>query len=159
MQSKNIKIYNKSFKGPLSCLATYSPAVAKILDGNIDIILVGDSLGTTLYDMKNTQKVTFDMMKHHGKAVIKNIKKSITVIDMPYKTYENKNQALRNARNLIKYTNANLVKIEVNNRNLSIIRHLAEKKINTIAHIGVTPQNYRDFKKIKIIGKNIIEKK
>ncbi len=158
MQSKKIKILNKNFKDPLSCIATYSPAVTKILDGNIDIILVGDSLGTTLYDMNNTQDVTFNMMKKHGKAVIKNIKKSISVIDMPFKTYDSKIQALKNAKSLLSYTNANLIKLEIDEDKLSIIKYLIKKKINIIAHIGITPQNYKDFKKIKIVGKNSLER-
>ena len=44
------------------------------LDGIVDLILVGDSLGTTLYGMNNTQGVTLKMMKDHGKAVIQNIR-------------------------------------------------------------------------------------
>ena len=88
-------ILNKKINKPLSCLATYSPSVAKILDGEIDIILVGDSVGSTLYDMKNSRGVTLEMMRNHGLAVNKNIKKSITMLDMPYKTYQNKTQALK----------------------------------------------------------------
>ena len=40
--------------------------------------------------MKNTQGVTMDMMKNHGAAVNKEIKRSLKVLDMPYKTYDNK---------------------------------------------------------------------
>ena len=61
---KKIKILNKIFSKPISCLTAYSPSIAYILDGKIDLILVGDSLGSTLYGMKNTQGVTMDMMNH-----------------------------------------------------------------------------------------------
>ena len=71
---KNIKILNKNLYKPLSCLTAYSPSIANILDGKIDLILVGDSLGSTLYGMKNTQGVTMDMMKNHGVAVIKKLR-------------------------------------------------------------------------------------
>ena len=158
MRSQKKIILNRTFKNPLSCLATYSPAVANILDGIVDLILVGDSLGTTLYGMNNTQGVTLKMMKDHGKAVIQNIRKSITVIDMPFKTYENKKTALKNARDLLNYTNANLIKLEINKKKLSIVKYLSDKKINIIAHIGVTPQSYKNFKKIKIIGKTSDER-
>ena len=84
----NNKIINK----PLTCLTAYSSAVASILDGNVDMILIGDSLGTTLYGMKNSRKVTLDMMKLHGSAVTKRVNKSITIIDMPYNTYNNNKQ-------------------------------------------------------------------
>jgi Ketopantoate hydroxymethyltransferase len=77
MQVKKIKILNKEFKSPITCLTAYSATVAKILDGNVDIILIGDSLGSTLYGMSNTQGVTLEMMKIHGNIVTKNINKSI----------------------------------------------------------------------------------
>ena len=68
------------------------------------MILIGDSLGTTLYNMKNTQGVTLEMMKVHGRIVNKNISSSVTVLDMPYKTYSNKSVALKNAKKLLEFT-------------------------------------------------------
>ncbi len=151
---KKLKILNKNFYQPITCLTAYSASTAKILDGNVDLVLIGDSLGTTLYGMKNSQKVTLDMMKLHGLTVTKNIKKSITIIDMPFKTYESKKQALKNARELLKFTKANILKLEINKNNLSIVEYLSSKNINLIAHIGVTPQSFVDFKKIKVVGRS-----
>ena len=128
MKKKIINILNKRFNKPITCLTAYSPSIAKILDGNVDLILIGDSLGTTLYGMRNTRGVTLNMMKLHGLAVTKNINKSITVIDMPYKTYSNKIQAKKNAISLLNYTNAKMIKIEINEKNLPIAKYLAEKK-------------------------------
>ncbi len=159
MKEKKFQILKKKFTSPIVCLATYSAPVAKILDGNVDLILIGDSLGTTLYGMKNTQSVTLDMMKNHGLAVVKNIKKSITVIDMPHKTYENKTQALINARKILNHTKADMIKIEIDKNKLDIVKYLSNKNINVVAHIGVTPQIYRDFSKIKIRGRTKNDKK
>ena len=153
MKKKLVKILNKKFNYPITCLTAYSPSIAKILDGNVDIVLIGDSLGTTLYGMKNSQSVTLNMMKIHGLAVTNNINKSITVIDMPYKTYENKLQALKNARNLLNFTKAKMIKLEINRGNLPIIKYLSSKNLNVVAHIGVTPQSFVNFKKIKAVGK------
>tara|TARA_A100000164_G_scaffold334802_1_gene326320 strand:+ start:116 stop:901 length:786 start_codon:yes stop_codon:yes gene_type:complete len=155
---KKIKIQNKNFYKPISCLTAYSPSVANILDGNIDLILVGDSLGSTLYGMTNTQGVTMDMMKKHGAAVNKVIKKSLKVLDMPYKTYENKSEAYKNAKILLNYCKPDLLKIEINKKKLVILKYLVSKKIDIISHIGVTPQSYSDFNKIKILGKTNKEK-
>tara|TARA_B100001057_G_scaffold476196_1_gene543859 strand:- start:674 stop:1459 length:786 start_codon:yes stop_codon:yes gene_type:complete len=155
---KKIKIQNKLFSKPISCLTAYSPSIANILDGKIDLILVGDSLGSTLYGMKNTQGVTMDMMKKHGAAVNKVIKKSIKVLDMPYKTYENKFDAYKNAKILLNYCKPDLLKLEINKKRLVILNHLVSKKINVISHIGVTPQSYKHFNKIKILGKTNMEK-
>ena len=89
------KLLIKKNKIPITCLTAYSKPLANILDGKIDLILIGDSLGTTLYGMENTRGVTIEMMKNHGKAVALNTKFSMTIIDMPYNTYRNKKEALK----------------------------------------------------------------
>ena len=150
---------DKNYYRPMSCLTAYSPSIAKILDGKIDLVLVGDSLGSTLYGMKNTQGVTMEMMKNHGAAVNKVIKKSLKILDMPYKTYENKFDAYKNAKILLNFCKPDLLKLEISKKKLDILKYLVSKKINVISHIGVTPQNYKNFNKIKILGKNSVEKK
>ena len=156
---KKIKVLHKNFSKPISCLTAYSPSVAKILDGKIDLILVGDSLGSTLYGMKNTQGVTMDMMKNHGAAVNKEIKRSLKVLDMPYNTYDNKIDAYRNAKLLLNHCKPDLLKIEISEKKLIVLKHLVEKKINVISHIGVTPQSYKNFNKIRVLGRTNKEKK
>ncbi|MDC3131765.1 3-methyl-2-oxobutanoate hydroxymethyltransferase [Pelagibacteraceae bacterium] len=156
--SKKIKFLNKIYNKPITCLTAYSGSVAKILDGNVDMILIGDSLGSTLYNMKNTQGVTLDMMKMHGKAVTTNVKKSTTIIDMPYKSYTTKLKALKNARELLNYSKANILKLEISEKSIPIINYLSKNKFNVIAHIGVTPQSYSDFKNIKVVGRKEFEK-
>ncbi len=157
--NKKIKFHNKVFNQPITCLTAYSAPIAKLLDGNIDVILIGDSLGSTLYGMKNTQAVTLEMMKIHGRSVTKHIKKSLTVIDMPYKSYTTKTNALKNARLLKDFTKAKYLKLEINLKSIPIIRYLSEKKFNIIAHIGVTPQSFKDFRKIRVVGRKNHEKK
>ena len=103
-ETKYKKLLNQKNIKPITCLTAYSMPIAKIIDGIVDIILVGDSLGNTLYGMKNTQTVTIDIMKNHGKAVTKHVNKSLTIIDLPYKSYESKKQALKNAKSILKYT-------------------------------------------------------
>ena len=77
----------KKNKSPITCLTAYSKPIANLLDGKVDLILVGDSVGTTLYGMKNTRGVTLEMMKNHGKAVVRNTKYSMSIIDMPSVSY------------------------------------------------------------------------
>ena len=67
MTKKTIKsIQKQKGKRKITCLTAYTSSVAKIIDNYVDIILIGDSLGSTIYGMKNTQKVTLDMMRVHG---------------------------------------------------------------------------------------------
>ena len=155
---KKIRILDKSFSKPISCLTAYSPSIANILDGKIDLILVGDSIGSTLYGMNNTQGVTMDMMKNQGAAVNKTIKKSLKVLDMPLKTYDNKIDAYKNAKIILNHCSPDLLKIEISEKKLVVLKHLVDKKVNVISHIGVTPQSYKNFNKIKVLGKTNKEK-
>ncbi len=148
----------KKNKEPISCLTAYSQPLANILDGRVDLILIGDSLGTTLYGMKNTRTVNLEMMKNHGKAVVSNTKKSMTIIDMPYNTYRNKKEALKNALDILSFTKADFIKIETDKTNINIVKHLTKNKIRVVSHIGVTPQKFSDFSKIKSVGKNTKDK-
>jgi len=142
----------------ITCLTAYTKSIAKIIDNHVDIILIGDSLGTVIYGLKNTQGVTLDMMMNHGKAVFNSSKKAFTIIDMPFNTYRNKKEALINARKLLNYTKCQSVKVEVNLQTLDIVKHLKKNKITVISHIGVTPQKFKDFKKIRYVGQNKKEK-
>ena len=148
---KNLLLKKNKF--PITCLTAYSKPIANLLDGKVDLILVGDSVGTTLYGMKNTRGVTLEMMKNHGKAVVRNTKYSMSIIDMPYNTYRNKKEALKNANELIAFTKADFLKIETDKKNIEIVKHLSDNKIKVVSHIGVTPQKFSDFKKIKSVGK------
>ena len=143
---------------PITCLTAYSKSQADILDGRVDLILIGDSLGTTLYGMKNTRSVSLEMMKNHGKAVVSNTKYSMTIVDMPYNTYRNKKEALKNALDILAFTKADFIKIETDINHIEIVRHLTKNKIRVVSHIGVTPQKFSDFNKIKSVGKNTKDK-
>ena len=116
------KLLLKKNVEPITCLTAYSKPIGEILDGRVDLILIGDSLGTTLYGMKNTRSVTLEMMKNHGKAVVKSTKKSMTIIDMPYNTYRNKREALKNALDILSFTKADFIKIETDIKNIEIVR-------------------------------------
>ena len=156
MNNKIRKILNKKDKSKIICLTAYSGFLSKILDKYIDIILVGDSLGNVLYGMKNTHKVTLDMMINHGKSVKQGIEKSLLVVDMPFNTYKNKKEALQNAKKIIKKTGCDAIKIENNPNNLQVVKSLIRSKINVMGHIGYTPQFKKKF---KVEGKNLKEQK
>lgn len=145
-------------KRPIVCLTSYTKSITLAVDKHVDIILVGDSLGSTIYGMKNTRSVSLDMMKRHGKAVVNASKKSFTIIDMPYKSYLNKRSAYNNACNLLKFTGCQSVKLEINEKNVGIVSYLTKKRIKIISHIGVTPQDYKDFSKIRAVGRTEKEK-
>ncbi len=154
MKKRNYKqLLLKKNKEIITCLTAYSNPIAKILDGVVDLILIGDSVGTTLYGMENTRGVNIEMIKAHGRAVTKSTKNSMTIVDMPYNTYRNKKEALENALDILEFTKANFVKIETDEKNIDIVKYLSNRKINVVSHIGVNPQSFEDFSKIKSVGK------
>ena len=62
MNNKVKKIINKKNKSKIICLTAYSKKIASILDKHCDLVLVGDSLGSVLYNYKSTKEVTLDIM-------------------------------------------------------------------------------------------------
>ena len=79
--SKIKKIISKKNKTKIVSLTAYSKNVASILDNYCDIILVGDSLGSVLYNYKSTREVTLNTMIEHSKSVRMGIKKSLMIVD------------------------------------------------------------------------------
>ena len=157
MQKLTIKkILNKKNKQPITCLTAYSKAIAQIADKYCDIILVGDSLGMVLYGMTTTKKVKIETMILHCKAVKDFTNKSLVIFDMPYKTYENKFIAYKNASKVMKLTNCDAIKLEGGKKIVNIIKYLIKKGIPVMGHIGVLPQTSTNF---KVKGKNFIQKK
>ena len=78
MISKIKKILNKKNKSKIICLTAYSKNIAEEVDKCADIILVGDSLGSVLYNYKTTRKVTLTNMIDHSKSVRLGVKKKLT---------------------------------------------------------------------------------
>ena len=93
MKKNILNIIEAKNKRPLVCLTAYSKPVAKILDKYCDIVLVGDSLATAMYGMKNTHHVTLETMIRHGVSVKSNLSKALCVVDMPANTYRNIKEA------------------------------------------------------------------
>ena len=157
MQKLTIKkIINKKNKTPITCLTAYSKAVAQIADKYCDIILVGDSLGMVLYGMKTTKEIKIGTMILHCKAVKNFTKKSLVVFDMPYKTYENKFIAYKNASKVMKLTKCDAIKLEGGKKIVNIIKYLTKKGIPVMGHVGLLPQTSSNF---KVRGRNFVQRK
>ena len=82
MNLKIKKIIEKKNKSKIVCLTAYSKNIAEIIDNHVDIVLVGDSLGSVLYNYDSTRKVNLKMMLEHTKSVRMGIKKSLLIIDL-----------------------------------------------------------------------------
>jgi 3-methyl-2-oxobutanoate hydroxymethyltransferase len=156
MNNKIINFIKKKNKSKIISLTAYSKNIASIIDKYCDLILVGDSLGSVLYNFSTTKKVTLDMMIEHSKSVRMGVSKSLMVVDMPYNTYRNTKEALKNAKKIISKTKCDAVKIEGGKKVYQIIKILIKNKIPVMGHLGVLPQSATNF---KFKGKNITERK
>ena len=142
MNTKIKKILSKKNKSKIICLTSYSKNISEILDNLVDIILVGDSLGSVLYSYNTTKKVKLDTMIEHSKSVRQGVKQSLMVVDMPYNTYRNKVEALKNAKKIIKYSKADAIKLEGGKKIVKIIDYLRKNKINVMGHLGILTQSH-----------------
>jgi len=156
MQKKILDLIKKKNKSKIISLTAYSKNVASIIDKYCDIVLVGDSLGSVLYNFSSTKKVTLDMMIEHSKSVRMGIKKSLMVVDMPYGTYKNPNEALKNAKKIISKTKCDAIKLEGGKKVVQIIKTLIKNKIPVMGHLGVLPQSAISF---RFKGKEKAERK
>lgn len=140
---KTIKdIKSMKSKQKIVMLTAYDFPTAKLMDGIVDIILVGDSLGMVVLGYENTAKVTMHDMTRATEAVARGSKNALIVGDLPIGTYDNENDALRNAKLLLD-AGAQAVKIE---RKPEIAGFLVKKGIEVMGHIGLTPQSIANFK-------------
>ena len=146
MKKKISDLINKKNKKKIVSLTAYSKNVASILDNYCDIILVGDSLGSVLYNYKSTREVSIETMIEHSKSVRMGVKKALMVVDMPYKTYQNPKDALKNAKKIISKTKCDAVKLEGGKKIYEIIKTLIKNNIPVMGHLGLLPQTDKTFK-------------
>ena len=157
MNKKIQKIINKKNKTKIVCLTAYSKNIAEEVDKYADITLVGDSLGSVLYNYDTTRKVTLTNMLDHSKSVKMGIKKSLMVVDMPFNTYGSNSLALKNAKRIIKETKCDAVKLEGGKKIIKQVNYLIKNKIPVMGHLGILPQTVKG--KFKSKGKTEHEKR
>ena len=158
--SKIKKFVAKKNKSKIVSLTAYSKNIASILDNYCDLILVGDSLGSVLYNYKSTREVTLSTMIEHSKSVRMGIKKSLMIVDMPHNTYRTPKEAVKNAKQIMKKTKCDGVKLEGGKRIYETIKSLVKNKIPVMGHLGLLPQSDKTFKfkgKKKLERNNIIK--
>lgn len=118
----------------------YRTAVLQEAAG-VDVVFVGDSVGTNVLGYDSETEVTLDEMLYHVKMVRRGVERAYLLADMPYRTYENPSSALETATRLLEH-GADGVKLE--GVQPSVIGYLREHGIETCAHIGYTPQYHRE---------------
>ncbi len=140
----------------LSMVTAYDYTMAKIIDETeINGILVGDSLGMVTLGYDSTLAVTVEDMIHHGKAVMRGVKDTLVVIDMPFMSYHNTlEEAVANAGRIIKETGAHSVKLEGGREIIHKVKAIVEAQIPVMGHLGLTPQSLNMMGGFKVQGKS-----
>ncbi len=137
------------------CLTAYDYCLARILDeSGIDILLVGDSLGSVVQGHDNTLPVTVDDIIYHTKAVVRGRRRALVVSDMPFMTFQlGVDEAKRNAGRLVQEGGAESVKLEGGVTQAATIEGLVKMGVPVMGHVGLTPQSVHQFGGYRIQGR------
>ncbi len=137
-------------------LTCYSYSMARLMvQADIDIILVGDSLGMVELGYEDTLPVTIEEMLHHIKAVKRAQPEALIVADMPFMSFNiEKNETLRAAGRLVKDGGAQAVKLEGGEVVAETVRFLVDNNIPVMGHLGLTPQAVHKMGGFKVQGKD-----
>lgn len=135
-------------------VTAYDYTMASIVnDSDVEIVLVGDSLGMCMLGYSTTVGVTLDDMIHHIRPVVKGAPDKFIVGDMPFGSYqESPEQAIRSASRILMETNCDCVKLEGGAVMAPTIKRMTEVGIPVMGHIGLTPQSATSLGGFKVQG-------
>ena len=139
----------------ITALTAYDYSFARILDqAGVDILLVGDSLGSVIQGQESTLPVTLEEMIYHTKAVVRGRNRALVVADMPFLSFQvSLEEAKRNAGRFLQEARAEAVKIEGGVTVHQTIEEIVQMGIPVMGHVGLTPQSIHRFGGYKVQGK------
>ena len=139
----------------ITALTAYDYSFARILDdAGIDILLVGDSLGSVVQGQPSTLPVTLEEMLYHTRIAARGRTRALLVGDMPFLSYQvNIEDAKRNAGRFLAEAGAEAVKLEGGVAMQATIKAIVDIGIPVMGHVGLTPQSLHRFGGYKVQGK------
>jgi 3-methyl-2-oxobutanoate hydroxymethyltransferase len=160
-QDKNVsaitipEIVSRKQGEKITVLTAYDYTFARLIDSaGVDVILVGDSLGSIVSGYSNTLPVTMDEMVYHTRAVRRGVEKALLVADMPFMSYQvDAAEARRNAGRLVKEGGAQAVKLEGGEQIADTLRSIVAIDVPVMGHVGLTPQSVHRMGGFKVQGK------
>jgi len=135
----------------ISVLACYDYAFARLVDGTVDALLVGDSLNNVVYGEPKTSTVSLETMLLHSRAVARASEKSFVVGDMPFGSFGTPKYATTNAK---KFLEAGCHAVKVEGFSEGVAKAIREAGVPVMGHIGLTPQTAEGF---SVKGRNAAE--
>ncbi|MGN6482932.1 MAG: 3-methyl-2-oxobutanoate hydroxymethyltransferase [Thermomicrobiales bacterium] len=142
---------------PLAMLTAYDAPTARLAAAaGVDLLLVGDSVGTAVLGYDSTVPVTLDDIVHHAKAVRRGAPHAHVVADLPFLTYQvSDEQAVTNAGRLVQEGGADAVKLEGGRAQADRIRAIVSAGIPVVGHIGLTPQSAGALGGMRVQGRDL----
>ncbi len=136
----------------ITVVTAYDFPTAVIADqAGVEVLLVGDSVGTVLLGYDSTLPVTMEDMLHHTKAVTRAKTSALVVGDMPFMSYQvSVEQAVTNAGRLVQEAGADAIKLEGGDRVLPAVQRIVAAGIPVMGHLGLTPQSVLAFGGYKV---------
>lgn len=143
----------------IAMLTAYDFSMARILDeAGIDILLVGDSASNVMAGHETTLPITLDQMIYHAQSVVRAVKRSLVVVDMPFGSYQaNSEIALSSAIRIMKESGAHAVKLEGGQEVEKSIKKILTAGIPVMGHLGLTPQSIYKFGTYTVRAKGLDE--
>lgn len=151
-----VEVMNTKGKRKMTMLTAYDYPTAKLFDkAKIDMLLVGDSMGNTVYGYNSTIPVTLEQTIDHCQAVANGAKTySLLVGDMPFLTYGvSVKQTVENAGRIMKEGKMECVKLEGGSARVKEIKSCIDIGIPVMGHLGLTPQSVNKFGGHKVQGR------
>ena len=136
----------------ITVVTAYDHPTARLADqAGVEILLVGDSVGTVVLGYDSTLPVTMDDMLHHTRAVSRARPSAMVVGDMPFMSYQvSAEQAIANAGRLVQEGGADAIKLEGGERVVEAVKRIVEAGIPVMGHLGLTPQSVLAFGGYKV---------
>ena len=135
-------------------LTAYDASFAAVCDmAEVDIILVGDSLGMVMQGQDSTIPVTVDEMVYHTKCVCSRSGSSFVIADMPFMSYNTAEDAAWTASRLMKEGGAQMVKLEGGEGQIEKVRFLTSQGVPVCGHLGLLPQSVHKLGGYKVQGR------
>lgn len=136
------------------CLTAYDASFTQLVDdADVDVVLVGDSLGMVIQGHETTLPVTIDDMLYHSQSVSRGITNAMLMVDMPFLSYTSKDEAVANAGLLMKHASAHIVKLEGGADQAETVSTLTHQGIPVCAHLGLQPQHVHKLGGYKVQGR------
>lgn len=140
----------------ITCLTAYDYPTAKLIDeAGLDLVLVGDSLGTTVQGLSTTLPVTLEDVLYHCRVVRRAVQRALLIADLPFGSYHvSEEQGVASAVRCVKEGGAEAVKIEGGAKRSELIRRCVNAEIPVMGHVGLTPQSVTAMGGHKVQGKS-----